>query len=30
VDSLDLTNEAHPTFPVQGQILIVGGDALIN
>jgi len=28
VDSLDLTYEPHPRFPVQGHILSVGGDAL--
>jgi hypothetical protein len=28
VDSLDLTNEPHPRFPVQGRILSFGGDAL--
>jgi hypothetical protein len=32
VDSLDLTNEPHPKFPVHGgrRILIIGGDALIK
>ncbi len=29
VDSLDLTNEPHPRFLVQGHILSVGGDALM-
>ncbi len=28
VDSLDLTYEPHPRFPVQGHILNAGGDAL--
>jgi len=28
VDWLDLTNEPHPRFSVQGDILIAGGDAL--
>jgi hypothetical protein len=27
-DSLDLTNEPHPRFLVQGHILSIGGDAL--
>jgi hypothetical protein len=27
-DSLDLTNEPHPRFPVEGHILSIGGDAL--
>ncbi len=27
-DSLDLTHEPHPRFPVQGHILSIGGDAL--
>jgi hypothetical protein len=28
MDSLDLTDEPHPTFLVQGHILNIGGDAL--
>jgi hypothetical protein len=31
VDSLDLTNEPHPRFPVHGHIrMSVGGDALMS
>jgi hypothetical protein len=29
VDSLDLSDELHPQFPVQGHILSTGGDALM-
>jgi hypothetical protein len=28
MDSLDLTDEPHPTFLLQGHILNIGGDAL--
>jgi hypothetical protein len=30
MDSLDLTNEQHPKFSVQGHLLSVDGDALIT
>jgi hypothetical protein len=30
VDSLDLTHEPHPRFPLEGHILNIGGDALVK
>jgi hypothetical protein len=29
VDTLDFSDKLHPTFPAQGDILSIGGDALM-